>query len=136
LLHTASGDMRMSFRLPGWSFAALAALATPLRSDDRFFKERVEPILSRCVRCHAGDAPSGGLDLTTRAGAIRGGESGPALIPTNPENSLIFSKVAAKKMPPKKPLTSGEIKTVQDWIAAGALWEGKIAVKGESQRAG
>ena len=91
----------MSFRLLAGPFLAAALLTTSLRGDDGVsFKEHVEPILSRCVRCHSGDAPAGGLNLTSRAGAIKGGESGAALVPKDVAKSLIISMVAAKKMPP------------------------------------
>src|SRR5579875_1887436 len=56
------------------------------------------PILSRCVECHAGEEPAGGLDLTTRSAAIRGGESGAAIRPMDAPGSLVYRKVAAGKM--------------------------------------
>src|SRR5438045_2358097 len=74
-----------------------------------FFEQRVAPILSRCVRCHNGDKLSGGLDLTSRATAEKGGESGPALVANDPAKSLLYAMVSSRKMPPRQPLSAAEI---------------------------
>src|SRR4051794_21002465 len=84
------------------------------------------PILTRCVRCHAGDSPAGELDLTTREAALRGGESGAALKPGDAEGSLLYQMVRRRKMPPKKPLDADEVARVRAWIEAGAAWDGPI----------
>src|SRR4051812_14580595 len=54
---------------------------SPARSEQptakaAFFKEKVTPILQRSVGCHSGDTPAGGLTLSTRELALKGGESG------------------------------------------------------------
>src|SRR5262245_44364146 len=64
------------------------------------FRDRIKPILQRCVGCHGGDEPAGMLDLTTRAGALKGGETGPALKPGSTKDSLLFGMTSSKKMPP------------------------------------
>src|SRR5215210_4942351 len=69
-----------------------------------FFREQVRPILQRCAGCHGGDDPAGGLSLATRALALKGGESGPALRPGRAAESLLFTMVTSRAMPPKKPL--------------------------------
>src|SRR5690349_17030641 len=51
-------------------------------SKDRFFIESVRPLLSsRCVSCHGPEKAEGGLRLDSRAAALKGGDSGPALVP-------------------------------------------------------
>ena len=68
--------------LPALSVCATAPAASePPAPKIAFFKEKVTPILQRCVACHSGDTPAGGLTLTTREAALKGGESGPALAP-------------------------------------------------------
>src|SRR5947209_1261397 len=66
----------------GGIMACLLA-GTPARAEDRpetiFFRQRVAPILSRCIRCHGEEKASHALKLTTRELALKGGESGPAL---------------------------------------------------------
>ncbi|MBI1916038.1 MAG: PSD1 domain-containing protein [Planctomycetes bacterium] len=105
------------------------------------FREQVRPILQRCVHCHSGDEPASGLNLSTRPLALKGGESGPALRPGRARDSLLFSMVSSKKMPPKKSLGAEEIALLRRWIDDGATWEGTVErvrkpVTGEARRAG
>jgi mono/diheme cytochrome c family protein len=88
---------------------------------------RVRPILSRCIECHAGEEPAGGLDLTDRAAAIRGGESGAALRPKDAAGSLVYRKVAAGKMPPKERLRAEQVALIRTWIESGAEWDSELA---------
>src|SRR5436305_14498522 len=100
-------------------FLAIEAGSTSVRADDpvKGAADRAAlGILARCVSCHRGDEAAGGLDLSRRELAIEGGETGPALIPGEPAKSLLLTKVTAKKMPPKEPLTASEIATLGDWI--------------------
>src|SRR5262249_15023554 len=81
------------------------------------------------------------LNLTTRPLAVKGGESGPALRPGRAAESLLFSKIASKMMPPKKPLSAEEVAVLRRWIDDGAAWEGTVArvrkpVTGGPERAG
>lgn len=76
-------------------------------------------ISGRCLECHAADR-RGGLDLRSRELALTGGDSGPAVVPEKPDDSLLFEQVNAGTMPPKHPLSDAERKLVRDWIAAGA----------------
>ncbi|HLK60212.1 MAG TPA: DUF1553 domain-containing protein [Chthonomonadaceae bacterium] len=96
---------------------------------------KVQPILKRCQNCHEGPNPYGRLNLGSRAAALKGGDFGPALTPGKPETSLLYRKVAEKKMPPANPLTADEIEVVRQWIAAGAKWP-NAAEGGKPQRAG
>ena len=94
-----------------------------------FFREQIRPILQRCVRCHSGDEPAGSLNLTTRALALKGGESGPALRPGKASESLLHALVSARKMPPKQPLSPEQIALLRRWIDAGAAWDGTVERK-------
>ena len=87
------------------------------------------PILQvRCVVCHGRRNQEGGLDLRTRASLLKGGRSGPAIIPGKPDESLLVQRVAAQQMPPPeslraytiRPVTSEELEKLRQWIAAGA----------------
>jgi len=89
------------------------------------FDRRIAPLLTaRCLECHSGAAPEGGLSLVDAAAAAKGGDSGPALIPGSLE-SPIWTRVAADEMPPDHPLDEAEKESLRRWIAAGAPWEGK-----------
>ena len=93
-----------------------------------FYRE-VWPILeSKCLECHQGAKPKGGLHLDTLAGALKGGESdGPALTPKDPAKSALWTRVCStdsdERMPPKGPgLSANEKTTLERWIQAGATW--------------
>src|SRR5688500_15268439 len=96
-----------------FSFASLTlllCLGAPLRADEGtdFFEKKIRPVLTdACYSCHAQSAEKikGGLSLDTKAGWERGGDSGPALIPGNPDGSLLIKAIRYSdenlQMPPK-----------------------------------
>jgi mono/diheme cytochrome c family protein len=85
------------------------------------FRGRVRRVLAEtCVGCHNPDQKKGGLDLTRRAGAIRGGDSGPAVDAEAPAESLLLQKVDAGEMPPKARLSPPQVEAIRGWLAAGA----------------
>ncbi len=83
---------------------------------------------ARCVRCHGGLNKEGGLDLRTVASRLKGGKSGPALVPGKPEESLLYKRIINEQMPPKRMAkdlaielpTDAETEKLRSWIAAGA----------------
>ncbi len=99
-----------------------------LHAEDpaEFFEMRIRPVLAKnCYSCHTG-TQMGGLQLDTREHILQGGKSGPALIPTNPEASLLIQAVrqthARIKMPPGGKLKDSEIADLETWVKAGAAW--------------
>jgi hypothetical protein len=89
------------------------------------FDGRVAPVLiRRCLDCHSGAEPKGGLDLSRREAAMRGGDSGEAIAPGKPDESLLWEYVGDGTMPPKGKgtLSADEKGVLRDWIAAGAGW--------------
>jgi len=110
---------------------ALLGIAVGVAAEDeasrRHFMERVKPLLEmRCVSCHGPDKVKGGLRLDSRAAALKGGESGPALVPGKPAQSLIVQAVLHARpdleMPPKDKLTKADIAILELWIKDGAPW--------------
>lgn len=93
-----------------------------------FFEEKVRPLLSEhCYECHAESSKKlkGGLLLDSKAGWMRGGDTGPAIIPGDAKNSL-FAKMIQHEpnydaMPPKNKLQAHEIQDLLDWINNGAF---------------
>lgn len=89
------------------------------------FDRQVAPILARrCLDCHSGPDPKGGLDLSRRSALFRGGANGEAVVPGKPDESLIWEQIADDTMPPKRPLPVAEKQVLRQWIAAGASWGG------------
>ena len=87
-----------------------------------FFHQQVEPILvGHCLQCH-GDAAKGALNLLTRQGAITGGDSGAAIEPGKPQESLLYQYVSTGEMPPKEKLTPDQVSAIESWIRDGAYF--------------
>ncbi|MBM3784260.1 MAG: DUF1553 domain-containing protein [Acidobacteria bacterium] len=89
----------------------------------------VQAILgAKCWVCHGRREKSAGLDLRTLASLTKGGKNGPAIVPGNPDASLLVKRIAAQEMPPPKlqeqfsvrGLTDSEFEKVKRWIAEGA----------------
>src|SRR5438552_4022459 len=92
------------------------------------FKKHVRPVLvQQCVQCHSGDKVESGLDLTTREALLKGGDTGPAVLPGDAKNSLLYQLVThAKKphMPKKGPkLPDSVISQIAEWIDSGAPYD-------------
>ena len=92
-----------------------------------FFEKRIRPVLAeRCYQCHSSKAPAvqGGLLLDTREGLHKGGNSGAAVVPGNPEQSLLIKALRYKskelQMPPGEPLTSEQVADFEAWVKMGA----------------
>ncbi len=75
----------------------------------RPFDTTIAPILwRRCLDCHSGADAKGKLDLSRSTLARRGGKSGPAIVPGQVEESLLWERVESDEMPPKVPLPAAE----------------------------
>ena len=91
-----------------------------------FFDKTVRPILEQhCYRCHSHQAKKakGGLVLDSRSGWAKGGQSGPALVPGQPDKSLLIGAVRYQdlEMPPKGKLPAKLVKQLERWVAEGAF---------------
>src|SRR5262245_62839628 len=90
------------------------------------FEARVRPILAaNCYDCHT-DERMGGLRLDSREAVLKGGRTGPAIVPGDPDKSLLIQAVRQTseklKMPKGGRLRPDEIDTLADWVRAGAAW--------------
>ena len=71
--------------------------------------------------CHGAENTESGLDLRTIESMLKGGESGPVLVPGKPEESLLFKMIHQGKMPPDGQMPGkGDIERVRKWIVSGA----------------
>lgn len=108
----------------------LASPAASSRADDAaavdFFERSIRPlIVEKCQSCHGEKAAKGGLRLTDRESILKGGDSGPAVVPNAPDDSLLIQAVRYlddPKMPPKQRLSAGEVAALERWVASGAPW--------------
>jgi mono/diheme cytochrome c family protein len=90
------------------------------------FASDVAPLLvKKCLGCHAGNDPAGGLNLTGRDSVLSGGESGAAIVAGKPDESPLLDRVRRGEMPPPEKgehLTEAEVSRLASWIADGANW--------------
>ncbi len=114
---------------------AIALWLTPssdCRADDDLFRGQIAPILERkCLSCHSGSKPKGGLSLTTAQAALAGGESGAVIEPGKPDESLLVEYISGDKpeMPKEgKPLAADEVAAIREWIQQGAPWPDGVAL--------
>src|SRR5689334_16040485 len=82
---------------------ALACAAPPVAAPAPSFEHDVQPLFqARCVKCHGANKPKAKLDLRDRAGVLKGGESGPAIVPGVSAKSILLDMVRNGEMPPAK----------------------------------
>src|SRR5450432_4040952 len=99
---------------------------TPAQSD--FFENKIRPILANnCYKCHSQQAVKikGGLLLDTRDGWMKGGDTGPAIVPGDPDTSLLIKAVrytdSELQMPPRnQKLPDTAIDDLIVWVKMGA----------------
>lgn len=112
---------------------ALATLASSTRAAEptadqlEFFEKKVRPILTeRCYTCHSAQAKKlkGSLLLDSKAGVLKGGDTGPAITPGEVEKSLLVKAVRwtdkELQMPPKEQLPAAQVADLEAWIKMGA----------------
>ena len=111
--------------------SGLASEPTPAALD--FFEKKIRPLLvENCYNCHSANTNSkGGLRVDDRNGLLTGGGKGPAVVPGQPEKSLLISKInhtdAKVRMPLGKELTREQNADMTKWIQDGAAWP-KVAL--------
>jgi mono/diheme cytochrome c family protein len=118
--------------------AALLAAAGVVAAEDtrpteepaalEFFERKIRPLLvDNCYNCHSANTNAkGGLRVDDRKGLLDGGASGSAVVPGDPDSSLLIKAVRYAdvdlQMPPKKQLTEEQIADLTKWVKDGAAW--------------
>ena len=101
----------------------VAAISSPATTKPVLFETHVRSILkAHCWQCHGDEEqPEGKLDLRLVRLMSKGGESGPAIMPSQPDASLLFKRVLADEMPPgKKKMPAAEKAVLREWLVQGA----------------
>ena len=103
--------------------AAQSPAATQEQKD--FFENHIRPVLAQnCFACHT-NSQMGGLRLDSLEGLLKGGKSGPAIVPGAPEKSMLITAVRQTteiKMPKNGHLTGAQIDDLTNWVKDGAVW--------------
>ena len=109
--------------------AAASLVAAPQSGGADLETAATDLIAEHCLPCHGPAQAASGLDLSTRAGALRGGTKGPALAPGDPGNSLLWRRISAGEMPLGNPLQPQLREIFRAWIADGASWNRRLEVR-------
>ncbi len=94
-----------------------------------FFEKKVRPILvQHCYACHSAETkPAGGLRVDDRNGLLAGGNGGPAVVPGEPDKSLLLKRVRHENVKRRMPLQSAplgdeQVADLAKWVSDGAAW--------------
>src|SRR5258708_1629261 len=98
----------------------------PAQEPGEFSKSRARPVLPKnCFACHT-NSKLGGLQLDSRDHLLKGGNSGPAIVPGQPESSLLIQAVRRSherfKMPPQGKLNDEDVSNLAAWVKLGSCW--------------
>jgi hypothetical protein len=122
-------------RLPFLCVLSLAAIipmtaraadpAQPSAAQVEFFEQKIRPaLIEHCYKCHSAEKVKGGLQVDGRDQMRKGGDTGPAVVPGDPDKSLLLKAVRYTdpdlKMPPKGKLPDTVIADLEKWIKQGA----------------
>ena len=102
---------------------AATLVAAQVDGQPLAFESQVRPVLqAHCVKCHGEKSVKGGLDLRRGETLLQGGDSGPAVVPGNKDESLLIQKIESGEMPPPKEgrLEKKQQELIRRWVTEGA----------------
>lgn len=113
-----------------------------LSEEEQFFETKIRPLLvESCFDCHGAEKQKGGLRLDSPAAALKGGDTGAAMVPGDLKASLMIRAIhygageyegEDLEMPPKKKLAAEQIKLLERWVEMGAPWPESSIVYAET----
>ncbi len=111
--------------LPAWLVLVAPLAARAADPGLQHFEQKIRPVLVKyCYECHSAQAKKvrGGLLLDTKADTLKGGDTGPAVVPGKPVESLILKALRHDEiaMPPKEKLPDAVVADFERWIRLGA----------------
>ncbi|HXG10340.1 MAG TPA: DUF1553 domain-containing protein [Gemmataceae bacterium] len=110
-----------------------------------FFEKKIRPVLvEHCYQCHSAEAEAkkklrGGLRVDSREGLLKGGDSGPAIVPGKPEESLLIQALRyadGLQMPPRGKLPAAIVADFETWVRQGAPDPRVAAAAGTGKQVG
>jgi cytochrome c553 len=128
----ATAGALLSLSLVATAQAPPGAAAAPSVQAADVFETKIRPLLAaNCYACH-GESATAGLRVDSREGLLRGGESGPAVVPGKPEESALIKAVQHAEGFPKMPrgrakLQPADIDLLVEWVRGGAMWPSATA---------
>src|SRR5260221_2014509 len=139
---SASGSSTLAAAGQAATAAAPASsdVARPSPQQVEFFEANIRPVLiDTCGECHTDDE-EGDLRTDSRAALLKGGETGPAIVPGDPDKSLLIHVIRRDagfpRMPKSKPkLPDATVAAFTEWIKQGAPWPAESKVQGPGKAA-
>ena len=119
---------QLTFQRVVLPLTVLAATMLNCTADERgdLFERMIRPILvEQCSACHGAKKQNGELRVDSLKSLLRGGDTGPAIVPGQSRQSLLMKAVVRSEdlaMPPEKPLTRQQVDALRQWIDSGAAW--------------
>ena len=122
--------------------SSIAGAAEPTAEQIRHFESAVRPVLvEHCLKCHGPDKEWGSLRVDSREALLKGGDTGPALVPGQPDESLLIRAIrhldADLQMPPppkNEKLSERQIADLTLWIKQGAAFPESKSTAGKRTR--
>ena len=115
------------FAATGFVAGQTGSLGAPSADQVEFFESTIRPLLANnCFQCHSArtSVPFGGLRLDSRDGLLVGGDTGPAVVPGQPQDSPLIQRIQGRPvlMPPTGRLSDTDIIALTTWVQMGAPW--------------
>ena len=136
----ASASLLMTTTLWAARVQQPAPMEQPSPKAIEFFEANIRPVLvDSCYMCHT-KLEAGGLRVDSRDALLKGGSSGPAIVPGNPDESYLLRAIRHAPNAPKMPkngakLSDAQIAAVTQWIRDGAAWPAQSGVEGPTDEA-
>ncbi|QGJ71358.1 Planctomycete cytochrome C [Planctomycetales bacterium 10988] len=123
----SADEVKRNFDLGSQKQMTTLARKTP-STDARLFEKQIAPLLAkRCLECHDSVTKQGGLDLSQKVAALRGGDNGPVLQAKSFEESSLWQAIESDWMPlDRDPLSKDEKQFLKEWLVSGAAWTKEI----------
>ena len=113
--------------IPALLVPAIFATSDLRPEETEFFETHIRPVLvDHCYGCHSKEAGKsrGGLRLDTKIDLLAGGATGPAILPGDPDASLLIQAIRWEdedySMPPRRKLPEDTIRYFEEWVRMGA----------------
>jgi Protein of unknown function (DUF1553)/Protein of unknown function (DUF1549)/Planctomycete cytochrome C len=113
-----------------WGVSTSIAADASLSAGEKLFEAEIRPLfVERCYKCHGEKSQKGDLRLDSLTALMQGGESGAALVPGKPSESLLIDAIQHNglEMPPDGKLKPEQVASVVRWVELGAPWPGSSA---------
>ena len=119
--------MKMTVMISALLVPAILETGDLRPEETEFFETHIRPVLvDHCYGCHSKDAGKarGGLRLDTKIDLLAGGAAGPAILPGDPDASLLIQAIRWEddeySMPPRRKLPDHTIRYFEEWVRMGA----------------